>query len=118
MNTYDLSSINLIEGIDYFPFGPNCGINTSGTNNGFYGQKHTEETLKKMRKPKSLTANYFKPKSTTHKENMSKAKKGSTWTDTSRMSKISKCIHCGTEGIKVNITRYHNDNCKLREKVL
>ncbi len=118
MNTYDLTSINLVEGIDYFPFGPNCGIDTSGKNNGFYGQKHTKETLKKLRKPKSSTANYFKPKSPTHKENISKAKKGTVWTDNSRASKTSKCIHCGVESIKVNITRYHNDNCKLREEIL
>lgn len=121
MNTYDFISINspdLIKGIDYFPFGSNSGIDTSGKNNGFYGQKHTEETLKKMRKPKSSTINYFKPKSATHRENISKAQKGLKWTDKHRISKTSKCIHCGIETIKTNITRYHNDKCKLRKEIL
>lgn len=38
----------------------------------FTGQKHTEETLLKLRKPKSTTINYFKPKSKEHAEKISK----------------------------------------------
>ena len=84
------------------------GYNTSGSNNGFYGKKHTEETLAKMRKPKSNTDNYRKPKSASHRKNML----GNTNWKHRDYTKKETCIHCGFEAMKTNITRWHNDNCK------
>ena len=48
------------------------GYDNSGYLGGFFGKKHSEETLTKMRKPKSTTSNYHKPKSAKHRANMSK----------------------------------------------
>ena len=133
MNTYTFSKsvsdalnlhhenleLDLIEGIDYIPYDRKSGwYNNTGSKNGFYGLKHSEETLQKMRKPKSSTIKMSYPKSQTHKDNMSKARKGLAWTDHNRHSRIAKCKHCGLETIKTNITRFHNDKCKLIEKIL
>lgn len=48
------------------------GYDSSGYLGGFFGKKHSEETLNKMRKPKSTTTNYHKSKSAKHRANMSK----------------------------------------------
>ena len=89
-----------------------AGMNTSGKLNGFFGKKHKEETLTKLRKPKSCTENYKKPKSKSHAKNISRAQKGVPWTEKKRKNTTSTCIHCGFTSIKANITRWHNDNCK------
>lgn len=59
--------------------------------NPFYGKKHSEETLAKMRGPKADTSN------------MTFRKNNST--------KIT-CPHCGKEGQLTNMKRWHFDNCK------
>lgn len=46
----------------------------SGKNNYFYGQHHTEETKKKMRKPK-CSVNMHKSKSLEHRRNLSESRK-------------------------------------------
>jgi hypothetical protein len=91
-----------------------------GDNNPFYGKTHSEESKKKMRKPKSNSQNMKKteetkkkiaeaitgkPKSEEAKENMRKAK-----------AKEPKrtCPHCGKEGKGGNMTRYHFDNCNTK----
>ena len=68
---------------------PNWG--NFGEKNPFYGKKHTEETLTKMRGPKTDTSN------------MTFRKNNST--------KIT-CPHCGKEGQLTNMKRWHFDNCK------
>lgn len=55
------------------------------------GTKHTDETLQKMRKPRSEEG----------KANMRKPK-----------IKRLTCPHCGKEGASGNMSRYHMDNCK------
>ena len=55
------------------------GADTSGKNNGFYGRKHSEETLTKMRKPKSYTRNMVYRKSDSHRANMIKAFSERRW---------------------------------------
>lgn len=55
------------------------GADTSGKNNGFYGRQHSEETLTKMRKPKSYTRNMVYQKSDSHKANMSKVFSERRW---------------------------------------
>ena len=88
------------------------GMDNSGQLNGFYGKKHTEETLNKLKKPKSCSENYKKPKSNSHKQNISKARKGVPWSKNKRKHSTATCVHCGLTTIKSNITRWHNDNCK------
>lgn len=92
------------------------GQRNLGKNNGFYGKKHTENTLSKMRKPKSeeTKLKMRKPKSQEHKNNM----KGSVAWQYRDYSLKETCKHCGKEAMKTNIIRWHNDNCKLIEKVL
>lgn len=59
--------------------------------NPFYGKHHSEETLKKLRKPKSNT------------DNMSFRLNNSI--------KVS-CPHCNKEGQLTNMKRWHFNNCK------
>ena len=92
------------------------GQRNLGKNNGFYGRKHTEQTLQKMKNSRTEeTKNKLrKPKSEEHKNNM----KGSTaWKHRDYTIK-EKCIHCGILAMKTNITRWHNNNCKLGKEVL
>ena len=48
------------------------GHDNSGINNGMFGKTHSQETIAKLKKPKSSKVNYFKPKSEIHKKNISK----------------------------------------------
>jgi hypothetical protein len=70
------------------------------------GVPRSEEVKAKLRKPKSNKENYKKPKSASHRENLSKAQKG-------RTHKISTCIHCGKSASVFNISRWHNNNCRV-----
>lgn len=54
-------------------------FDTTGTKNGFYGRKHTEETLQKMRKPKEDVTRMRYPKSVSHRNNIRKAVTGRAW---------------------------------------
>jgi hypothetical protein len=90
-----------------------ANIDFSGENNHFYGQSHTSET----------------------REKMSKAKKGKTWEDiygvegaeAKRQANREKllgrkkgpqdkvtCPHCGIEGGKGIMNRWHFDRCKKK----
>lgn len=91
------------------------GDGTSGSlgSYGFAGKKHSAESLQKMRKPKSSTINYYKPKSEEHKAKL----KGNTNHKFRDLSIKKECIHCGIKAMKSNITRWHNDNCKLAKKI-
>lgn len=63
--------------------------------NPFYGKHHSEETLKKLRKPKVDTSNMkFRSNNST---------------------KVS-CPHCGKEGQLTNMKRWHFDNCKTQSQ--
>lgn len=54
-------------------YAKNFGYSTKGEKNGFYGKHHSEETLMKLRKPKSDTSKMRKPKSDKHRQNITKA---------------------------------------------
>lgn len=90
------------------------GQRNSGKNNGFYGRKHSEQTLQKMKKPKSeeTKQKMRKPKSEEHRNNL----KGSINWQHRDYSIKEECIHCGVLAMKTNITRWHNNNCKLIKK--
>jgi hypothetical protein len=92
------------------------GKDTSKKNNGFFGKKHTPETLVKMRKPKSekTKERMRKPKSKSHIENFM----GNTNWKYRDYTIKEKCVHCGMEAMKTNITRWHNSNCKLAKELL
>ena len=68
---------------------PNWG--NFGEKNHFYGKKHTEKSLEKMRGPRADTSKMK------FRENNS--------------TKIT-CPHCGKEGQLTNMKRWHFDNCK------
>lgn len=70
------------------------GYLVTGEKNHFYGKKHTEETLKKLKKPKSEDA----------KENYKKS-----WSE--RKERVFTCPHCQKTGGE-NIKRWHFNNCK------
>ena len=69
------------------------------------GIPRSEEVRAKLRKPKRNRDNYKKPKSETHRKNMSLAQKG-------RTHLIKICPHCGKSGSAPTISRWHGDNCK------
>jgi hypothetical protein len=63
--------------------------------NPFYSKQHSEETLKKLRKPKSNTSNMT--------------------FNLNNFTKVS-CPHCGKEGQLTNMKRWHFDNCNLQSQ--
>ena len=63
----------------------------TGSGNPMFGKHHTDETRKKMRKPKSSTVNMKGPK------------------------RKVLCPVCKKEGGASNMTRYHFDNCKFKK---
>ena len=88
-----------------------------GENNSFFGKKHKESSKQKM--SESLKTYYEtneshmkgKKASVETKEKMSETRKG---------KKINqpkmKCIYCGLVSVPININRWHNDNCKDKNK--
>lgn len=71
------------------------------------GVPRPEYVKQKLRKPKSNTDNYFKPKSKQHAINIGKAKKGVR-------HKRGVCIYCSKEASVPNISRWHDDNCRFK----
>jgi hypothetical protein len=67
--------LNVVKSPLYFneAYARNFGLSTQGDKNGFFGKHHSEKTLIKLRQPKSNTINMKKPKSNSHKQNISKA---------------------------------------------
>lgn len=84
------------------------------TKNGFYGLKHSEETLQKLRKPKSTTLGMRKPKSEEHRK---KILASQNWKHRDYSIKET-CVYCGLKAMKTNITRFHNEKCKLKKEIL
>ncbi|MFA6198930.1 MAG: NUMOD3 domain-containing DNA-binding protein [Bacteroidales bacterium] len=94
----------------------------SGENHPFFGKIHTEETKQKI----SL-ASKGKPKTDETKQKMSLAKQNMSEETKQKMSILAKnrpilaknrpkleCPHCHRFFSKTNLTRWHNDNCKLK----
>jgi hypothetical protein len=67
--------LNVVNSPLYFneAYAKNFGMSTQGEKNGFFGKHHSEETLIRLRQPKSNTTNMKKPKSDIHRHNISKA---------------------------------------------
>jgi len=86
-------------------------VASSGENNAMFGLKgkahpktgFQESKTTRDRKSKALKD---RPKTEEHKNNITKS-----WI--TRKKNIKTCPHCGFEGCN-NMTRYHFDNCKLR----
>lgn len=95
---------------------------SSGKNNGMYGKKHSDESKLKNRNSQlgEKSWAYGKSKSEETKAKMSAAAKGKKKSpeaiENMRLAKKNQpkgiCVHCGTEAIKSNIARWHDDNCK------
>ena len=79
--------------------------------NALKGVSRPEWVKQKLRKPKSTTSNYFKPKSEEHKNNISKGQTG-------RSHKTGTCSKCGKVCAVFNLSRWHNDNCKVTSYAL
>lgn len=75
------------------------------------GKNHSNETKEKIG-----IANSNRIWKEESKEKISKANKGSKRSKETieKMKKKYKCIYCGKEMNKSNLSRYHNDNCKLK----
>lgn len=113
-----------------------CG--RSGPDNGMYGKTHSNETKEKWRNDERRKHRgedngmhgkpcYYKMSAEeieNWKSNISKAGKGRKFSDDhkAKLSIANKgkkrplitCPHCGKEGGKGNMTRYHFDNCKQK----
>jgi hypothetical protein len=88
-----------------------------GEDNGMWGKKHTECTIDKMRKPKTEEHRKKLSLSKSGKNHPNFGKKLSDKTK-QKISKSNKnapnvvCPHCGTEGKKSPMIRWHFDNCR------
>lgn len=74
--------------------------------------KHTEDTKQKLREMRLGTTADEETK-----RKMSETRKGKpTWNKgkTFKMKTIKKCIHCGFEGFGGAMSRFHFDNCKMK----
>ena len=69
------------------------------------GTVRSEETKNKMKKPKSKS----------HSENISKAKKGLESLIKGRLDQIITCPHCKKEGGNSGMKRWHFEKCSKRE---
>lgn len=88
-----------------------------------YGKNVSDETKEKI--SSSLKG---KPKSDQHKLNLSKANLGKKLSDetkeklrissTGKKQEIVKCPHCGKEGGKGGMIKWHFDNCKYKLRLL
>ena len=110
----------------------------SGENHPMFGKKHSKETRAKMsasrktwkHSPEAIEkmriGNLGKKVSVKSKAKMRAAKLGTSISSEhkanirasmlgmKRTVRISTCVHCGKSGAVNLITRYHNDNCKLK----
>lgn len=103
-----------------------------GTDNGFFGKKHSEETLSKMRgrevspetraKIAAARAGTTQSAETIRNRVEQNTGKKRSPEQIQRMSECTTgipkakvpCVHCGTMASQGNITRWHNDNCKSK----
>lgn len=73
--------------------------------NALSGVPRPEWVKQKLRKPKSNTQNYKRPKSKEHASKISSALKG-------KKKEVIKCPHCSKAGSASTMSRWHFDNCK------
>jgi len=87
------------------------------------GRQQSEEhirnriaSLKKYKKTEEHCANISKAKKGKPNPKLSLALKGRPGLNKGKRLKVYPCVHCGLETTGGNLKRWHNDNCKLKEK--
>ena len=88
-----------------------------GEKNQFYGKTHTPEVRKRLSdaaksRVGELANAYGMHHSEEMKRKLSEMNKGKP---RAKPHEIVRCSHCGKEGIKPNMTRWHFDNCKQKD---
>lgn len=86
---------------------------------GMLGKRHTEETKKKISvssigKPGTNNGKKFGPRSEEQKKRISEATKKAMADLPKRVNKKVCCPYCNKIGAGSNMTRYHFNNCKLK----
>lgn len=99
----------------------------TGSNNPFYGKKHTAESITKSTKfgpanglfgkTGNLHPAYGKTKSAESRSKISKAKQGDNHPCHKPHNQIT-CEHCGLTTQKTNYVRWHGSNCKQLKGLL
>lgn len=80
-----------------------------GENNPFFGKKHSDDTIEKIRK-----GNIGRKESQDTRRKKSEARMGELNPMFGIKRPTVKCPHCEKEGIKGNMKRWHFDNCKMK----
>ncbi len=79
------------------------------------GKKKSEETKAKMRKPRSLEARENMRIASIKREALKKQNGYTVSEDTrNKLKERFTCPHCGKSSNKAMLSRFHNDNCKLK----
>ena len=78
--------------------------------------KNRSESLKKYKKTENHCDNISKAKKGKPNPKVSLALKGRPGLNKGKRLKVYPCDHCGLETTGGNLKRWHNDNCKLKEK--
>lgn len=139
MNTYYMPKLSELLGLNDIPIeidnsNKSFSFCYSGELNPFYGKKHTEDSLKKMRKPKSTTENmgkYIRTEQTKQKLSESNKGKGHPHSEETKI-KLRKpktntekmgwkkgrekpkhvCPECGNNKYDIlNYIRHHKNKC-------
>lgn len=89
------------------------------TSYGMLNKKHSEETKEKMSKsamgkPGTNNGKVFGPRTEEQRKRISEATKKAMKNLPKRVHKKVCCPYCNKEGGGSNMTRYHFDNCKLK----
>lgn len=94
-------------------------IQNTGENNPFFGKTHSDEVKAKLSQyAKERTGEKSNAHGNHHSEEtkkyFSELYKGKP---RAKPHEVVKCPHCGKEGIKPNMKRWHFDNCKVKNVV-
>lgn len=82
-----------------------------GEGNPFFGKTHTDEAKEKM-------SNQWKSEERRkkHAKTMKKAGKKRRGIAPKQLYIMDECAHCNTKATRSNITKWHNENCKMNPK--
>ena len=87
---------------------PNLSNLYSGEGNPFFGKSHTVEAKQKISKQWES-----EERRRNHSEVMKAVGKKRRGIKPEQFCKINRCAHCSVEATSNNITKWHNENCKL-----
>jgi hypothetical protein len=87
---------------------PHLSETYKGEGNPFFGKTHTEEARAKISKQWESEERRKK-----HAETMKTVGEKRKGILPKQLYVIDKCVHCGIEATQSNITKWHNDNCKM-----